>query len=59
MEQHSEKHRRTFWKVLIDQAEAEAYDKIKTILRGQGIKAYGVVYRWFIDVSGSQTKRGS
>ncbi len=33
------------WKVLIDKAEAEAYDKIKTIPQGQGMKAYGVAYR--------------
>ena len=40
------------WKVLIDEAEAEAYEKIKTIPPGQGIEAYGVGYRWFTDVSG-------
>ncbi len=40
------------WKVLIDEAEAEAYDKIKTIPQGHGTKAHGVVYRWFTDVSG-------
>ena len=40
------------WKILIDKAEAEAYDKIKTIQHGHGIKAYGVLYRWFTDVSG-------
>ncbi len=39
-------------KVLINKAEAEAYDKIKTIQHGHGIKAYGVLYRWFSDVSG-------
>ncbi len=33
------------WKVLIDKAEAEAYDKIKTIQQGGWIKAYGVLYR--------------
>ena len=27
------------WKVLIDKAEAEAYDKIKTIAQGEGLKA--------------------
>jgi hypothetical protein len=40
------------WKFLIDKAEAEAYGKTKTIPQGQGIKAYGVVYRWFTGVSG-------
>ena len=40
------------WKTLIDKAEAEAYDKIKTIQHGHGMKAYGVLYRWFTDVSG-------
>ena len=40
------------WKVLIDKAEAEAYDKIKTIQQGEGLKAYAVIYRWFTDVSG-------
>ena len=36
------------WNVLIDKAEAGAYDKIK----GQGVVACGVLYRWFTDVSG-------
>ncbi len=27
------------WKVLLDKAEAEAYDKIKMIAQGEGIKA--------------------
>ncbi len=40
------------WKVLIDKTEAESYDKIKTVTHGEGIKAYGVLYRWFTDVSG-------
>ncbi len=40
------------WKVLIDKTEAEAYDKVKTITQGQALKAYGIVYRWFTDVSG-------
>jgi hypothetical protein len=39
------------WKVLIDRAEAEAYKKVKTIPQGHGNKEYGVVYRWFTDVS--------
>ncbi len=33
------------WKVLMDKAEAKADDKIKMIAQGEGIKAYGVVYR--------------
>jgi hypothetical protein len=40
------------WKILIDKTEAEAYDKIKMIAQGDGLRAYGVVYRWFTDVSG-------
>ncbi len=40
------------WKVLIDKTQAEAYDNFKTITQGQGLQAYGVVYRWFTDVSG-------
>ncbi len=39
------------WDILIDKAEAEAYDKIKMAPR-QGVVAYGVLYRWFADVSG-------
>ena len=40
------------WNILIDKAEAEAYDKIKMVPKGQGVVAYGVLYRWFTDVSG-------
>ncbi len=40
------------WKVLIDKAEAEAHDNIKTIPHGEGFKGYGVLFRWFTDVSG-------
>ena len=40
------------WNVLIDKAEAEAYDKIKMVPKGQEVVAYGVLYRWFTDVSG-------
>ena len=40
------------WRVLIDKTEAEAYEKIKSIPQGEGLKAYGVLYRWFTDVSG-------
>ena len=40
------------WNILIDRAEAEAYDKIKMVPKGQGVVAYGVLYRWFTDVSG-------
>ncbi len=38
--------------ILIDKSEAEAYDKIKTVPKGQGVVAYGVLYRSFTDVSG-------
>ena len=40
------------WKILIDKAEAEAYDKIKSLPQGEGMKASGALYRWFTDVSG-------
>ena len=40
------------YKVLIDKSEAEAYDKIKMVKPGEGLKAYGIMYRWFTDVSG-------
>ena len=40
------------WNILIDKAEAEAYDKIKMVPKGQGVVAYGVLYRWLTDVSG-------
>jgi hypothetical protein len=40
------------YKVLIDKSEAEAYDKIKMVRPGDGLKAYGIMYRWFTDVSG-------
>ena len=33
-------------------SENEAYDKIKMIPKGHGVVAYGVLYRWFTDVSG-------
>ncbi len=38
--------------ILLDKAENEAYDKIKLIHKGHGVVAYGVLYRWFSDVSG-------
>ncbi len=41
------------WDIVIDEAEAEAYDKIKLVPKGRGAVAYGVLYRWFTDVSGS------
>ncbi len=40
------------WNFLIDKAEAEAYDEIKMVPKGQGVSAYVVLYRWFADVSG-------
>ena len=40
------------WNILIDKAETEAYNKIKMAPKGQGVVAYGVLYRWFTDVSG-------
>ena len=36
----------------MDKAENEAYDEIKMVHKGEGVMAYGVLYRWFIDVSG-------
>ncbi len=40
------------WSILIDKAEMEAYDKIKMAPEGQRVVAYGILYRWFTDVSG-------
>ncbi len=40
------------WNILIDNAEAEPYDKIKMVPKGQGVVAYGILLRWFADVSG-------
>ncbi len=37
---------------VIYKADAEAYDNIKMIPQEQGVRAYGVVYRWFTDVLG-------
>ena len=49
------------YKVLIDKADGEAYDKIKSITAGDGCKAYAIMYKWFTDVSGlglsEQTRR--
>ncbi len=33
------------WRVLLEKAEAEAFDNIKMIPQGEGIKPYGVVHR--------------
>ena len=35
-----------------NKAEMEAYDKIKMVPKGEGVIAYGIMYRWFTDVSG-------
>jgi hypothetical protein len=40
------------WNILIDKAEMEANDKIKMVPKGQGVVAYGVMYRWFTDAFG-------
>ncbi len=40
------------WNTFIDKAGMEASDKIKPVPKGQGIVAYGALYRWFTDVSG-------
>ena len=40
------------YKVIIDKAEGEAYDKIKMLEAEEGGKAYAVMYKWFTDVSG-------
>ncbi len=39
------------WDIFIDKAEMEAHDKIKVVPKGEGVFAYGVMYRWFTDVS--------
>ncbi len=36
----------------MDKAENEAYDKIKMVRTRNGVTPYGVLYRWFTDVSG-------
>ncbi len=40
------------WNILLDEAENEAYDKIKMVHKGKGITAYGILFPWFTDVSG-------
>ncbi len=40
------------WFVLIDKAEMEAYGKIKMLPKGEQVFVYGVMCRWFTDVSG-------
>ncbi len=37
---------------MTDKAEMEAYDKIGMVPKGQGVVAYGVLFRCFTDVSG-------
>ena len=38
--------------VLIDKAEGDVYEKIKMVEDEDGGKAYGILYKWFTDVSG-------
>ncbi len=40
------------WIISIGKAEMEAYDKTKMVPKGRGVVAYGVLRRWFADVSG-------
>ncbi len=40
------------WNVLPDKAKNDPCDKIKHFCKGDGVTAYGVLYRWFTDVSG-------
>ncbi len=40
------------WNNFLDKAENEAYGKIKMVHKREGVMAYGVLYRWFTDVSG-------
>jgi hypothetical protein len=47
-----EKVSRDTWSSPIDREEAEAYDKINMVPKEQGVVAYGVMYRWFMGVSG-------
>ncbi len=45
-EEHGEELHKVFgdvWNILIDKAEAEAYDKIKMVPKGQGVVTYGVL----------------
>ncbi len=39
--------------ILIDSAEMETYHKIKMATKSQGVVAFGVLCRWFTDVSSS------
>ncbi len=43
---------RDICKILFDNAKVEAFGKIKMIPHGEHLGAYGVLYRWFTDVSG-------
>ncbi len=36
----------------IGKSENEAYDKINMVHKEDGVTSYGVLYRWFTDVSG-------
>ncbi len=39
------------WNILIDEADMEAYNKIKMVPKGQRVVAYGAMYRRLTDVS--------
>ncbi len=43
---------RDVWNALLDNAEKEAYDDIKLVHNADGVTAYGVLHRWFTNVSG-------
>ncbi len=41
-----------FENMSIDKVEMQAYAKIKMVPKSRGVVAYGVLRRWFADVSG-------
>ena len=40
------------YSIIIDKAENEAYDKIRSITDKDGVSAYLTLYRWFTEISG-------
>ena len=46
------------WIVIMDKAENEEYDKIKTVPKGQEVVDCGVLYRWLADASHSAEVEG-
>ena len=52
---HGDEFERTsgdVWNTLVDKADMERHDKIKIVPKRPGLGKYGVMCRWFTDVSG-------